>query len=125
MTLDRRASVIARGQTANPQSHFWMTSLNDAYIWRFTPVAAAHDPWWQGRPVWLDFRVVAATAGAAIVAAARHDEVVRGFDPIVDAQDRQGRRSGFVDPRLYRCDRLAWVDAREAPPGSLVLARLV
>ena len=100
-----------------------MTVSDDTYVWRFTPVAAADDPWWQGRPVWRDFRVVAANPGAAIVAAARHDELMRGFDPVGDAQDRQGRRSGFEDPRLYRCDRLARVDPLEMPAGALILAR--
>jgi hypothetical protein len=75
------------------------------FIWRFTPVARPDDPAWQGRAIWSDLRVVAPTAGAAILVAGRHYQEAHGIDTEA-SQDRQQVRSGFEDVKLYRLDRL-------------------
>lgn len=84
------------------------------YLWQFTPVARRDDPAWQGRPVWTDLQIVAATAGEAILLASRYDQAERGLSG-------QERRSGLEDPLLYRCDRM-----HPAPPeyvrGTVVFA---
>ena len=90
------------------------------YLWQFTPVARQDDPAWQGRSVWTNLQIAAATAGEAILLASRYDQAERGLSD-QDSLDRQQRRSGLEDPLLYRCDRL-----HSAPPdlvrGAVVFA---
>jgi hypothetical protein len=96
----------------------------ELYIWRFTPVAAPDDPAWQSRDIWADFTIVAATAGEAILLAARHDELEHGRN-VEDSQDRQQLRSGLEDPLLYRLDRLEPADPLETPRGTVISKALL
>jgi hypothetical protein len=89
------------------------------YLWKFAPIARPDDPAWQGRQIWADFRIVAATAGEAIWLASRHDHAERGIS-VERAQDRQQLRSGLEDPRLYRLDRLQPVDSARLPRGTVI-----
>lgn len=89
------------------------------YVWRFTPVAARDDPGWQGRPIWTDLQIVAATAGEAILLASRYDQAARGLSN-QDSPDRQQWRSGLEDPLLYRCDRLHPVTSPELKRGTVI-----
>ena len=85
------------------------------YVWKFTPAARPDDPAWQGRTIWADFRIVAATAGEAILLASRHDAAWGS-----NHAHEPARRSGLEDPWLYRLDRLHPVDAGECPRGTVV-----
>jgi hypothetical protein len=89
------------------------------FVWRFTPVARRDDPAWQGRPIWTDLRIVAATAGEAILLASRYDQAERGLSNEGPA-DRQQRRSGLEDPLLYRCDRLHPATSPDMSRGTVV-----
>ena len=83
------------------------------YRWRFTPVAAADDPWWQGREVWDGLEVEAASAGAAQLEANRIYLIrLAESQPFRAEQDIN---PGFDDPRLYRIDRIG---VAGAPPGG-------
>jgi hypothetical protein len=84
------------------------------FIWRFTPVARPDDPAWQGRAIWSELRVAAATPGAAMIAADRHYQAAQGLSSEL-SQDRQQVRPGFEDIKLYRLDRL---DELDAPPSD-------
>jgi len=92
------------------------------HVWRLTPVASPDDPTWQGRRIWSQVDVVAASAGEAILLAARYDEEKGGRDA-ADSQDRQQLRSGFEDERLYRADRLEDALPAGAQAGQVILAR--
>ena len=77
---------------------------NKSHRWKFTPVAAPDDPWWQGREIWAGLEVEAETAGGAQLAANKlylmrlaETQPVRAEQPI---------NPGFDDPRLYRVDRV-------------------
>lgn len=74
------------------------------YRWKFTPVAEVDDPWWQGREIWTDLEVEAATAGEAQLEANRLF-LIRWAEtrPFRAEQDIN---PGFDDPRLYRVDRV-------------------
>lgn len=76
------------------------------HVWRFTPVAEPDEPAWQGRAIVKRLEIIASSAGQAILAAARWDEAETGRDPSPFAQDKQDRRSGFDDEKLYRVDQL-------------------
>jgi hypothetical protein len=92
------------------------------HVWRLTPVARPDDPTWQGRRIWTQLDIVAATVGEAILLAARYDEDQGGRDT-ADSQDRQQLRSGFEDERLYRADRLDDAPPDGAQAGQVILAR--
>jgi hypothetical protein len=94
------------------------------FIWRFTPVARPDDPAWQGRSIWSELRVVAPTAGAAILVAGRHYQSALGIDTEA-SQDRQQVRSGFEDVKLYRLDRLGPALAGASQDTVLFEKRLV
>lgn len=87
--------------------------------WKFTPVARTDDPAWQGRPIWSELNVVAATAGAAILAAERHYERSGGFTD-QDSQDGQQSNPGFGDVKLYRVDRIASAGGLQDRDGQVL-----
>jgi hypothetical protein len=92
------------------------------HVWRLTPVARPDDPTWQGRRIWSQLDIIAASVGEAILLAARYDEGKAGRDT-ADSQDRQQLRSGFEDERLYRADRLEDAPPASAVAGQVILAR--
>jgi hypothetical protein len=92
------------------------------HVWRLTPVARPDDPTWQGRRIWSQLDIIAASVGEAILLAARYDEQEAGRDT-TDSQDRQQLRSGFEDERLYRADRLEDAPPVGAVAGQVILAR--
>jgi hypothetical protein len=100
-----------------------MSNPTNYYIWRFTPVAKPEDPAWQGRRIWADFQIVAATAGEAVLLASQQDELLGGRS-VRDSQDLQQLRSGFEDSVLYRVDRMDVVAPSEQPPGTVVSKEL-
>jgi hypothetical protein len=98
-----------------------MTHL-DSHIWRFVPVARVDDPTWQGRRIWAELEIVAATAGQAILLASRFDEAEAGRSTAT-SQDGQQLRSGFEDERLYHLARTAAPSPPAASPGQIIRAR--
>ncbi len=84
--------------------------------WKFTPVAAPADTWWQGREIWNDLEVVAATAGQARLEAERLFLIEWAKTQPLRAE--QDISSGFDDPRLYRVDRIGEVDDGEPRSGG-------
>jgi hypothetical protein len=88
------------------------------HVRKFTPVARPDDPVWQDRPIWADFKIVAATAGEAILLARRYDACERAGD--VQGAEVRELRSGLEDPLLYRLDRLEAVDPLLLPRGTVV-----
>lgn len=78
------------------------------YRWKFTPVADPDDPWWQGREIWRDLEVAAATAGEAQLEANKLYLIrLAETQPLRAEQDIN---PGFDDPRLYRVDRISDAD---------------
>jgi hypothetical protein len=92
---------------------------DELFLWKFTPVARPDDPTWQGRDIWSNYQIVAATAGEAILLASRSDEQEKGRS-VEASQDRQQLRSGFEDPLLYRLDRIDAVDPNKLSRGTVV-----
>lgn len=73
-------------------------------VWKFTPVAAADDPRWLGRPR-LDLLLVEAeTLAAALVVAA--DFELKKAPPQV-GNESPSRGAALADEKLYRVDRAA------------------
>ena len=77
--------------------------MTDRIVWKFSPVAHAEDPRWQGRQIARTLYVEAATSAEAIVAAQSWDtRNVSGHVGNESAHDH----SAFADEKLYRVDRL-------------------
>lgn len=91
-------------------------------VWRITPVANPEDGAWQGRSIWKDLQIVAATAGAALLEADRHFEAARGVSENLSL-DGQQVRSGFSDTKLYRIDRTN--TPVSGPSGTVVFEELL
>lgn len=86
-------------------------------LWRLRPVAEAQDPWWQNRRIWREAVVRAASPAEARLVAATLEA-----DPTepLSGNESPDFRSGFLDEKLYRVDRLDRVDdAPEAGPAVL------
>jgi len=90
-------------------------------VWRITPVAHPSDGAWQGRTIWQELRIVAATAGGAMYEAGRHASSVQGLTDEC-SQDRQQARSGFADQKLYRVDRTR--EAVTGPAGTVLFENI-
>lgn len=76
--------------------------MADRIVWKFTPVAHAEDPRWQGRQIAQTLFVEAPTSAEAIVAATSWDSRnVSGHVGNESAHDH----SAFADEKLYRVDR--------------------
>lgn len=90
-------------------------------VWRITPVANPKDGAWQGRMIWKELQVVAATAGAAMLEAGRHANASRGISDS-RSQDHPQARSGFGDEKLYRVDRTG--APVTGPAGTVVFEEL-
>ncbi len=79
-------------------------------------MAAADDPWWQGREIWTDLEVEASTAGLAQVEANRlYARRLLENEPLSVAEDIN---PGFDDPRLYRVDRIGETGDSDARAGA-------
>lgn len=94
---------------------------DDLAVWRITPVAAPSDAAWQGRFIWKELRIIAASAGAALYEAGLHARQVRGVSD-QQSQDHQQFRSGLADAKLYRVDRTS--DEVTGPAGTVVFEEL-
>ena len=91
-------------------------------VWRITPVANPEDGAWQGRVIWKELRIIAASAGAAMFEAGRHANAARGISD-GRLQDNQQARSGFGDEKLYRVDRTS--APVTGPAGTVVYEAFV
>lgn len=91
-------------------------------VWRITPVANPEDGAWQGRVIWKELRIIAASAGAAMFEAGRHANAARGISD-ARSQDYQQARSGFGDEKLYRVDRTS--APVTGPAGTVVYEAFV
>ena len=91
-------------------------------VWRITPVANPEDGAWQGRVIWKELHIIAASAGAAMFEAGRHANAARGISD-GRSQDNQQARSGFGDEKLYRVDRTSALVT--GPAGTVVYEAFV
>lgn len=76
--------------------------MTDRTVWKFTPVAHAEDPRWQGRRIAETLFVTAPTPAEAMVTAARWD--TQGIKGHV-GNESPHNHSAFADEKLYRIDR--------------------
>lgn len=89
--------------------------MTDRIVWKFSPVAHAEDPRWQGRPTARTLFVAAPTSAEALVIAAAWD--TRHVTGHVGNESAHNH-SAFADEKLYRVDRAGAQESAALDPAE-------